>query len=86
MPVLGAVLTLSGDAALRGEALATLAADGRVTLGDPVGDRLPVVLDTRSRGEDRACWEAVSRLPGVVLAELAFADFSDLHESQEGAP
>ncbi len=86
MPVIGAVLTLSPDAELRALALAGLAADDRVTAGEPAGDRLPVVLDTRSRGEDRACWEAVSRLPGVLMAELAFADFSDLHESPEGAP
>jgi len=80
MPVLGAVLTLSREPALRDGTVATLSADARVTVGDFSGDRLPVVLETDSRGEDKACWEVVSRLPGVLHTELAFADFSDLHE------
>jgi len=88
MPVLGAVLTLSDEPALRDAIVDTLGADVRVTLGDATGNRLPVVLETDSRGEDKACWEAVTRLPGVMHVELAFADFSDLHEpaQADGAP
>jgi len=90
MPVLGAVLTLSRESAQRDGTVAALRTDDRVTLGDLAGSRLPVVLETDSRGEDKACWEAVTRLPGVLHAELAYADFSDLHEpapeQTNGAP
>lgn len=85
MPVLGVVVTLSERPAAREAALAAMRADPRLTVGEAMGPagsagrRVPVVIDTIDRDEDRACWRALEALPGVDAIELAFADFSDLH-------
>ena len=85
MPVLGAVLQVAPDVAP--EALArALSRDPRITCGDPTDDRLPVVLATASRAEDRALWEAVVTADAVLLAHVVSADFSDLHSDPEVAP
>lgn len=83
MPILGAVLTMSSRPDERLETLRCLAADARLELGEPSGARLPVVIETTSRGEDRDCWASFYELPGVRHVELAFADFSDLVEDGE---
>lgn len=85
MPIVSAVLTLAPDLVTRAALLAALDTDPRITLGPLHADRLPVVLETSSREEDRALWERVADSPGVRNIELAFADFSDLHRT-ESAP
>ena len=82
MPLLSAVLTLSPAPERRAALLAELSTDPRITLGPMQRDRLPLVLDTRTRAEDRAAWRALEGHPAVIAHELVFADFSDLH----GAP
>ncbi|MCB9743907.1 MAG: hypothetical protein H6740_15010 [Alphaproteobacteria bacterium] len=82
MPVVSAVLTLSAAPERRAALLAELSADPRVSLGPMQRDRLPLVLDTPTRAEDRAAWRSLERHPAVLAHELVFADFSDLH----GAP
>lgn len=79
MPVLGAVVTLSRSPEERTRCLEGLATLPHLTLGELAGDRLPVVLDTPDRVADRAAWKGLEKHPGVVHAELVFADFSDLH-------
>lgn len=79
MPVLSAVLTLSSDPETRTELLRALALDPRLSLGALHEDRLPLVLETSSRDEDRELWDRLADSPGVLHCELAFADFSDLH-------
>jgi nitrate reductase NapAB chaperone NapD len=83
MPILSAVLTLSGSEERRQQTLAALSGDARVTLGVTHGHRLPVVLESHDRDEDRALWCQVMDLPGVLSAELVFADFSDLSEPRD---
>jgi hypothetical protein len=79
MPVLSAVLTLPDAEAT----LVALADKPEVPLGPPNGVRYPVVLSTETRQADKALWNWVQALPGVVHVELVFVDFSDLH-AQEG--
>lgn len=78
MPIVSAVLTLSPDPALRAQTLAELAELPALTAATAHKDRLPVVVDTPDRGEDRAAWTMIESLPGVLHIELVFADFSDL--------
>jgi nitrate reductase NapAB chaperone NapD len=85
MPIVSAVLTLAPDLVTRAAVQRALGTDPRITLGPLNADRLPVVLETSSRDEDRALWERVADSPGVLNIELAFADFSDLHRT-ESAP
>lgn len=82
MPVLSAVLTLPPDPAARRAALDELAALSGLSLGvEHAGGRLPVVLESSSRAEDKALWEAVSAVPQLLHVELVFADFSDLDDT-----
>lgn len=76
MPVIGAVLTLSEGAVLP----ASFPADPRVSLGEREKDRLPFVLLTDSREEERALLENIRDLPGVLDLQIAFVDLSDLSE------
>lgn len=78
MPVIGAVVTLSPEPGLRAQALAALAREPALTMGDLQAGRMPIVLETSSTREDRDRFDALHRLPGVMAAEPVFADFSDL--------
>jgi nitrate reductase NapAB chaperone NapD len=78
MPVIGAVIVLSPEPSLRARALAALATEPSLTLGELHGARLPVVLETQSPREDRARFDALRELPGVLAAEPVYANFSDL--------
>ena len=78
MPVLGAVLVLDTAPERAAEALAILSTDPRVEVGPPCRERLPVVLTTTSRAEDRDLWDSLCALPGVTHLDLVFADFRDL--------
>ena len=75
MPVHGAVLTLAPNADV-----AVLAPVRHLTLGEPTGQRIPVMVDTPDRAADRTVWRHLERLPGVAHIELVFTDFSDLKE------
>jgi len=77
MPVVAAVLHAHPDHVAK--LAAQLAQDGRLTVGEPVDGRLPVVGDTTSRGEDKQLWRAIESRADVRLVELALADFSDIH-------
>jgi nitrate reductase NapAB chaperone NapD len=83
MPVSGIVATLAEQPAEREGALACLAQDGRLTLGQPSGLRLPVVIDTGSAEAQQEAWDAVERTPGVRFVELVYHDFSDVDEAPE---
>ena len=78
MPVVGAVLELFSGAPVPD----ALLSDPRVALGERAGDRVPLVLTTDTRDEDRALLESVRDLPGVVDARVAFAWFADLSDSE----
>lgn len=71
------VLTLCGDVAERQRLLAQLRADAHLTLGEPSGLRLPVVLEA----DDGRCAEdqtrALAVLPGVMHLEIVFVGFDD---------
>lgn len=79
MPIAGLVLTFTDAEPLRDAAFGLLAADARLTLGDlQPGGRLPVVTDTLTLAEQADLWNELTRLPGVLLVDLAFHDASDL--------
>ena len=75
MAITGLVLTLSDDDEAREQALAHIAAEPAVTLGDPEGVRYPAVVDTTSSREDRSCFERLEATAGVDLVELVCVSF-----------
>jgi len=79
MPISSFVLTCDRAdlACLR----ATLAAMPEVDVGHTVNGRLPVVIDTRSRRDDKRVMRTLEDLPSVTHLQLIFADFTDNQES-----
>lgn len=80
MPISGWVVTLSDDEGMSAEALMTMQGDARFTLGERVGLKQPVVVETESLGESKALWKTVEALDGVHWLELAYLDFSDVED------
>lgn len=77
MPIVGAVLTLSGDEVLREQLLSELQGNDRVELGEAIGPHLPIVVDTADAAEDEAFWRELTQLPGLVRHVVAWASVSD---------
>lgn len=70
------VVTLSTDPCDRASAIAALARDSRLTTGDVVGDRLPVVAETESAvGGAELCDELGGRR-GVIRVDVVAIDYS----------
>lgn len=86
MPISGLVLTLTQDSRLAHSLTQELHRDPRVTVGDRVGEQLPIVVETGSIDEDRTAFEELTRTPGVLFVELAYHDFSDVQDFGDGPP
>lgn len=80
MPVSGLVLTLDESPLLQASARAALGSDARITLGDAIERRLPVVTETESLTEGEELAEEIARMPGVLFVDVVSIDFSDLTE------
>lgn len=83
MPIIGAVLTLSEEPEAKRAALDFLHAHQAIEMGEPQIQGLPVVIESSSRAEERALWESLEALPGVVFASVVCTDFSDLVERKD---
>ncbi len=78
MPITGLVAHLSDDPALRAEALESLRAHPRVTVGPIEGARAALVTETERAEDDPVLFESLGALPGVLLVSVVFHDFSDV--------
>ena len=76
MIVSALVVTLSREPGDRDLAMADLARDPRLTLGEPTGDRLPVVAETDSTALGAELCEALGGQPGVLRVDVVAIDFS----------
>jgi len=77
MPVSGMVLVLSDEPAVRDSALEALEREPGLTLGQRVGDRLPLVAETSSTPTCMALLERLATIEGVRAVLPVFHDFSD---------
>ncbi len=77
MAISGLVLTLTDNDDLRARTLQLLPEMPELSLGTAVGVRLPVVADTPHRSLDRALFERLQAMPGVLFAEVAYVWFDD---------
>ncbi|MFG0331314.1 MAG: hypothetical protein ACF8PN_15615 [Phycisphaerales bacterium] len=59
------------------EVIESIRRDWRVTIGDRVGPRVAVVLETVSAEEARAAWEQVNSQPGVARVDVVYVHFDD---------
>lgn len=88
MPVAGLVLTLTDDTAMEAFAIESLSTLSGLTLGSlQEHHKLPVATDVDSVDEQSDLWQTIARIPGVLLVDLVFEDFSDVGEfSSEALP
>lgn len=75
MPIAAILLTLAD--ASEGSVRQRLAADPRLRVGAPVGDRLPVAIDTPTGADGEALLEELSVVEGVTGVEVVAVDFSE---------
>lgn len=70
-------LVVTVDPATAEVTLAALSRDPRLTLGAPVGSRVPVVVETASCRDGRALVEDLQQTPGITFVDVVLVDFSD---------
>jgi hypothetical protein len=71
----GLVLTLSADAALAEQAVASLRARREFTLGEQNGRWLPVALEVADDDAGRAAHDWLNSLPGVEFVDVVAVNF-----------
>lgn len=76
MPTSGLVITANRPQDIPG-ILAALESHDSVSLGTPVGVRLPLVTETASKAEDKALWDWLWSLSGVAMLDVAFIHLGD---------
>ena len=84
MAISGLVITLDDDPERRRAALAALRADERLTLGEPTGNHLPLIAETRRAREGVELIEDLFTQPGVRFVDVVSVDMSD--ELEDGDP
>jgi len=75
MAISGLVITLDETDPQSEQMLLALQGDDRYELGPRQGNMVPVVLDTASAPEQRACLNGLGVLPGVLAVELVIAHY-----------
>jgi hypothetical protein len=82
MPIVSAVVYVNHEEISK--VRQDLSMDSRISIGEAVHDRLPVVIDTATPGEDKRFWRELGERDEVRFLEIIFADFSDIHSAEEG--
>lgn len=77
MVVSALVVMLSPDPEVAAGARERLASDARITVGEPVRDRLPVVIETMSSDESATLVESLTGMDGVVRVDVVAIDFGE---------
>lgn len=77
------VLTLSEDPSVRARVLDDLRRHPRLSLGEPVERRLPVVAETDDAGQGASLCEELGEWPGVVRVDVVSIEIDE--ESDQGA-
>lgn len=72
MAISGLVVTLKPDADEAARALAIMASDRRLTIGDRFGHKVALVAETEGVGADRDLWDDLRGTPGVEFVDVTF--------------
>ena len=80
MPISSLVLTVAVPPAVESKLLARLERDERFTLGERNGNKVPVVIDAKSREEERRLLEELLHDDCVVNLDVVFNEVTE----QEG--
>lgn len=85
MPVSALVVTLDPGERSRRGVLYVLSRDPRVSVGEIVEDRLPVVTETSSLEESEDVAEQLLQVPGIRFVDVVSVDFSDIADVPQGS-
>ncbi len=77
MPVSGLILTLSTETGAVVKLLDWMGRDVCVEVGERVGDRLAIVLDTVGKRADKLYWERLQDDDGVVFVDVSCVYFDE---------
>lgn len=77
MPVSGLVVTFESAIANHVETTERIAKIPEIEIGEAVGGKLAIVVDSASRQRDQEIWQTVSGLPGVIDLAVAFVGFDE---------
>ena len=77
MVISALVLMLAPDPERRARVLAELAGDPRLSLGELVRDRLPIVAESGSAGEGTTLCDELADRDGVVRVDVVSIDFEE---------
>ncbi|MCE7892414.1 MAG: hypothetical protein DYH12_22375 [Sorangiineae bacterium PRO1] len=85
MPVSALVVTLDAGERARRSVLYVLSRDPRVSVGEAVGERVPVVTETPTLEESEDVTEQLLQIPGVRFVDVVSIDFSDVLDIPQGS-
>ena len=83
MTTVGAVLMLANGQPDRRRVIEKLKDMSEITVGEIIGDRLPIAVETLSLVHDRDVWNRLREMPSILHYEIAFACFDDSEETDE---
>ena len=85
MTISALVLTVSEDQSRARSALSAVRAQGTLTVGEPQGLRVPVVMDETGECKSIERFRWLEDLPGVESVEMVLAFFDDAERAGEAA-
>lgn len=75
MPISGLVVTFRSAVTEHANSLEAIRAIPEIDMGEAVGSRLAIVVDSESKGRDQEIWDTVRQLPGVIDLAIAMVAF-----------
>lgn len=82
MPIVSSVIHVESSEIRK--LVANLGHDTRITLGNIIHGKVPIVFESMDPKEDRQFWCELERLPSIKFIQYIFADFSDIHIHEKG--
>jgi len=77
MPISGLILTLSNDAELAAQVIATLSTRVEFMPGERNARWLPVAMEARDDAESRDLHDWLNALPGVDFVDVVYVNFDE---------
>jgi len=77
MPISGLILTLSSDAELAAQAIATVSMRAEFMPGERNACWLPVAMEARDDAESRDLHDWLNALPGVDFVDVVYVNFDE---------
>ncbi|TWU62201.1 hypothetical protein V7x_39300 [Crateriforma conspicua] len=86
MPISGLVVTFESSVSDHEASRMAIGDIPEVDLGQAVGSKLAIVVDSETKGRDRQVWEMVQGMPGVIDVAIAMVAFDGDEESKQRKP